>query len=289
LTELDLSINKLSVFPLSLGKMMRMVRLDVSHNKIGKVDPISKLNKLEYLNLSFNEVIGIPVQVGALNSLRRFLLNDNHLRALPVTVKDLHGLQELNLNNNLLAALPYELGALHITHFSVEHNERLIDPPKDIQAQGAEALLAWMRARIAPKKFNPNLVTAILQLEIWGRNGEIGSLTVNHKTTLRMVRESIDLTVDEAPDRYTFMYENRPISQPAEAREMALDYCVGGSGGTIMLRDDSRNDFTPGVDLTETEDLKQVMLDQLSRMKMRNKFDFDVAEGQSHQIFMMDV
>jgi len=211
-------------------------------------------------------------------------------------VRDLVALQELNLNSNLLKTLPYELGALYLETFTVFDNEALKDPPKDIQAQGSEAILAWMRARIRKRKAASSLSTEVLRVEIFGRRGvEIGCVVVDPKTTLSIVRERINLEIDDAPDRYTFMYENVIVPHDTEEQQMAMVYCVGGATGMIMLRDDT---LRPTVDQDDKDDkqaqtaksypIQIAMVDQLRKMNMFKKFEFTIPPGGTHQVFTLE-
>jgi len=285
-TDLDLSINNLEVFPAGIAKMLRLVNLNLSHNKIVKADQISGLHKLEVIDLSDNSLNSIPVQIYHLTSVKRLRLNNNSLRQLPPTIKSLVNLQELNVNGNILSSFPYELGALRLQHFRFFDNERLTDPPKEIQAQGPEAVLAYMRARIKKKKANSNETTKVLDIELWGTEGEIGHVTLNKKTTLKMVRETIDLMVDEAPDRYCFVSNNRAVAEAAEEREIAMQYLPMiqlkdiGQGTEVQMDADSAPDTT--------KEFYSELIRQLRNMHMHKRFEFNVKEGQTHQVFSLD-
>jgi hypothetical protein len=287
-TDLDLSMNNLEVFPTGIAKMLRLKTLNLSHNKIVKADQIAALHNLEVIDLSNNCLIGLPVQLNHLTTVKRLRVNNNNLRQLPPTIKALVNLQELNVNGNILSCFPYELGALRLQHFRYFDNDRLTDPPKEIQAQGPEAVLAYMRARIKVKKENPNSVSDMLYIELWGKeDGEIGSVVVNKDTTLKVVRETIDLMVDEAPDKYAFVTNNRTIAEAAEERESAMQYLP-----MIQLKDmgkGSQVDVDASKDVPETtREFHNELIRQLRNMQMHKKFEFTVSEGQSHQVFSLD-
>merc|ERR1712070_79725 len=101
-----------------------------------KVDQVAGLHHLEVVDFSFNFLIAIPVQINSLIKMQRFIVNNNQIRALPPTVCQLLALQELNLSTNLLSEIPNDIAALQLEHFHFHNNEKLTNPPKEIQEQG---------------------------------------------------------------------------------------------------------------------------------------------------------
>jgi len=284
-TDLDLSINNLEVFPAGIAKMMRLQFLNLSHNKLVKADQFATLHKLEVVDLSYNALLGIPVQISQMINVKRLRLNNNHLRQLPGTIKDLVNLQELNLNSNLLTSFPSSLGALRLQHFSYFDNERLENPPLAIQQQGPEAVLAYMRARIKTEK-TASVTNKTLYIELWGKEGEIGSVNVKKDHTLKDVREQIDLMVDEAPDRYSFVHNNRAVAEAAEERELAVQYLP-----MIQLRDENpaKKVSTEQAEIPDaTRDFHSELIRQLRNMHMHKKYEFTVKDGQDYQVFSLE-
>eukprot|EP01103_Thecamoeba_quadrilineata_P014423 TRINITY_DN4305_c0_g2_i1.p1 TRINITY_DN4305_c0_g2~~TRINITY_DN4305_c0_g2_i1.p1 ORF type:complete len:870 (-),score=125.05 TRINITY_DN4305_c0_g2_i1:147-2756(-) len=133
LTELDLSMNKLSSFPRGIFlELISLQKLSVSRNKIStltfeppsieshplrhldlssnRLDSIGEeiryLVELENLYLSNNDLLSLPQEVGLLSHLKILELNDNRLEHLFSSISRLSSLEILDLQNNRLTVLP---------------------------------------------------------------------------------------------------------------------------------------------------------------------------------------
>lgn len=76
---------------------------------------IGSLNKLEYLDLSFNKMKRLPEEIGFLHALKCLKVSNNKLEELPLGLSSLQELENLDLSRNRLTSL----GALDL---NIMHN-----------------------------------------------------------------------------------------------------------------------------------------------------------------------
>ncbi len=139
LESLDASHNKLTTFPIGLTGMKFLKTINLSYNQITKIDNISKLKKLEKLNLSNNKIKEIGKEIGSLKKLTSLNLADNSLKSLPASIVNLTNLVMLNLKDNNLTSLPLRIEKLkklkylnlENNNFSEEEQKRIKDLLKD--------------------------------------------------------------------------------------------------------------------------------------------------------------
>eukprot|EP00656_Telonema_subtile_P013225 TRINITY_DN16709_c0_g1_i1.p1 TRINITY_DN16709_c0_g1~~TRINITY_DN16709_c0_g1_i1.p1 ORF type:complete len:644 (-),score=177.83 TRINITY_DN16709_c0_g1_i1:97-2028(-) len=303
LTDLDLSFNNLDVLSPAFASMTKLKRLILRNNQLNKLDGIRNLVELEELDAQYNVLTSLPVAINNLTKLSRLLLNNNRLKSVPATLMHCNKLHELTIGFNSLQVLPEELGTLDLSIFTFHPNPRLTHPPKDVQAQGAEAMLAWMRSRVAHSKMaeldpkarasgSVELGTQMvdLEVELWGAAQSFGTVRVGALTTLQHLRDLINLELDTAPERYQFVCDNCAITGEVEHRELALTYMP-----VIQLYDESTGTARKpeaatqvvAVDVQDTQQLQQELIRQLRRMKMLKKMSFTPQEGKEAQIFKM--
>jgi hypothetical protein len=105
---------KLLNFPKPLLNLTMIERLDLSFNRLDKLPiNISRLEKLTELNLENNyRIESLPDSIGELKLLRSLDLTMNRLRRLPENIGKLKSLKELRLDNNKLTHLPEDLSGL---------------------------------------------------------------------------------------------------------------------------------------------------------------------------------
>lgn len=84
--------------------------LDLSHNELaGLPEEIGQLAALQDLNLEGNRLVELPEEIGHLGMLRVLNLSRNQLAELPVTLRDLVHLEELYLEDNHALGIPPEV------------------------------------------------------------------------------------------------------------------------------------------------------------------------------------
>ncbi|XP_011071945.1 plant intracellular Ras-group-related LRR protein 1-like [Sesamum indicum] len=153
LVELNASFNKLTYLPTNIGfELVNLERLIIYLNKIRSLPTsIGEMKSLRLLDVHFNELHGLPHSIGKLTNLETLNLSSNFsdLTELPDTIADLTSLKELDLSNNQIHALPDTFGRLvNLTTLNVDQNPLAI-PPKEVVAEGVEAIKDYMAKRWA--------------------------------------------------------------------------------------------------------------------------------------------
>lgn len=106
---LDLSHQKLKVFPPEIFKLKNVRILDLSHNRITLLpEEIANLSKLNSLDLSNNKISKFPLSLCKLSELITLQLNRNVIDSLPKEIGNLKSLETLGLWDNELNYIPDE-------------------------------------------------------------------------------------------------------------------------------------------------------------------------------------
>ncbi|MBN2443483.1 MAG: leucine-rich repeat domain-containing protein, partial [Spirochaetales bacterium] len=92
------------------------------------------------LNLRYNQLTEIPVEIGQLQNLQVLDLGDNQLTEIPAEIGQLQNLQVLSLRDNQLTEIPIEIGQLQNLLVLYLMQNPLTNPPLDIAEQGLEAI-----------------------------------------------------------------------------------------------------------------------------------------------------
>ena len=184
-------------------------KVDGSFNAINQLStnlPL-RIPHLTHLNLSYNNLTGIPPTIGLLVHLEEFLLRGNKISQLPDEIILIRNLQILDVSHNVLKALPKDIGKLpNLTRLNVSNNflsvipsslgyspklkvllasnNECSKPAQDICDSSVE-LLKYLRSQICPvlvsSQFNkfPRVRTNIARSQI---NGDARSQYVQSQT-----------------------------------------------------------------------------------------------------------
>ena len=117
-TELILSYNSVRTLPSQMGKMTNLHILKLDHNMLeGSLIAEVRLMPLAELDVSYNNMTGMPAEIGQLNKLVTLNYSYNKITGLPNELANLkNNLKTFNLTgnplsqttvNNLKAELPY--------------------------------------------------------------------------------------------------------------------------------------------------------------------------------------
>lgn len=88
-----------------------LVRLSLYHNQVEEIPvSITKLKKLEELNMSFTGLSKIPASIQNLKNLKVLELHGNKIRTLPVAIGKIPRLRELIVSKNEISKIPDAIG-----------------------------------------------------------------------------------------------------------------------------------------------------------------------------------
>jgi Leucine-rich repeat (LRR) protein len=125
LTKITLSLNRLHSLPAELGNLTNLTKLYLSRNRLRSLSPaLTNLINLRDLDLSNNRLHSLPAVLGNLTKLKWLNLYNNRLTSLSAALGNLINLIHLNLSYNQLTEIPAELGNLiNLTNLWLYHNQ----------------------------------------------------------------------------------------------------------------------------------------------------------------------
>ncbi|MEV4213896.1 COR domain-containing protein [Micromonospora sp. NPDC049662] len=146
LTSLYLQNNELTALPDDAASWTSLTELHLEGNQLTALpDAVAAWTALTELNLDSNRLTALPDAVTAWTSLTGLYLAGNRLTALPDAVAAWTSLTGLYLESNQLTTLPHAIGRLAELRTLVVDDNPL--PPEVLaaEAEGTEALLAFLR------------------------------------------------------------------------------------------------------------------------------------------------
>lgn len=105
-TELILSNNNIKSLPSEMGKMTKVVVFKIDHNILegSLIGEIRQMSQLEILDVSDNNMTGMPAEIGQLSKLQTLDYSNNKISGLPNELSNLkNNLKEFNLSGNPLS------------------------------------------------------------------------------------------------------------------------------------------------------------------------------------------
>jgi len=81
------------------------------------LDPViwTMITKIVYLDLSYNNILELPPNIGQMQVLREFKIAFNKLKELPPEIGRIKRLRKLHVQGNKLESLPTEIGRLEVS------------------------------------------------------------------------------------------------------------------------------------------------------------------------------
>lgn len=127
LRDVKYNNNEARKLPLSLGRASKLTYLDVSHNRLERLDnaELGNLTGLLKLNMANNRLSQLPPYFGAYRALRTLNVSSNFLEKFPPFLCDLESLVDLDLSFNLIGGFPDCIGKLRNLEKFVITNNRL--------------------------------------------------------------------------------------------------------------------------------------------------------------------
>lgn len=105
-TVLILSNNSIRTLPSEMGKMTNVINFKIDHNILegSLLGEIRQMSKLKTLDLSYNNMTGMPAEIGQLSNLEVLNYSYNKIDGLPNELANLkNNLKEFNLTGNPLS------------------------------------------------------------------------------------------------------------------------------------------------------------------------------------------
>lgn len=173
LVELRLGYNRLKVLPKELGLCFNLRKLSCQNNLLSSMpgEMMSGLSSLLNLNVSCNQLVFLPDNIGDMVQLEKLRMDQNQLRVLPVTIGACTSLTVLSLTCNQLFHIPdsvQECSNLTALHISSNRFRQL-----------------------------PRCVDSLMQLrQLWASNNELIGLP----TSLARLPKLVELQVKGSPD-----------------------------------------------------------------------------------------
>ena len=143
MSDLILSRNAFEIFPVAIcGLSDLSSSLDLSFNKLEKLPvEIASLTKLNILTLDHNRLISLPDEIGSMIDLGTLNLAHNQIVSLPDSLTKLQNLSTLNVSFNLLVALPESIEKLvRLSALQASHNALASVPSSLAQTPGLTTL-----------------------------------------------------------------------------------------------------------------------------------------------------
>jgi len=188
-TVVEFTQNNLPEFPVNVLQMKLVETIDFSENKITLIPPeiVNIGATLVVLNLSYNNIGTLPMQIGQLRKLEELHLHKNKLQSLPDSIGDLGALQLLSLGENKLTSIPPSIGKLkQLRRLNIAYNVGVSIPNELSQC----TQVYWIDISGNKYKQFPQAFISFKLLEILeANNNEFESLPQNFSTAFPLLQQ----------------------------------------------------------------------------------------------------
>gem|GEM_PF-1736733 len=134
LERLEISGNMLTIVPASVLGMKFLTYLDLADNDITTIENKNNLKKIEYIDLSGNQIKALPRSFGSMKKLKTLDLSDNIIETIPVSLTGLTKLKELDLSGNRISVIPNQIKRLRrLKILNLEGNKLSEDEKAKVQ------------------------------------------------------------------------------------------------------------------------------------------------------------
>ena len=158
--ELNVSRNRLSSLPESLGAMRRLARLDCRENEIRELPAsVEGCDSLAELYLGHNSLATIPDEIGFVASLRTLDVSNNALKELRPSLANVP-LSLLDASGNDIVAVAPELGRCVTLRKLMLEGNPLKSIRYNILAGPTRELLAHLRSKLSDERDDVNAAAA---------------------------------------------------------------------------------------------------------------------------------
>ncbi|QSZ32599.1 hypothetical protein DSL72_002178 [Monilinia vaccinii-corymbosi] len=124
LISLKLANNRLKSLPSYFGLFRSMRTLNLSSNFLEDFPEfLCDMSGLVDIDMSFNGISELPIQIGKLTNLEKFVITNNRLKgSLPSTFRDLVNLKEVDVRYNMLSNIDIIASLPKVEQISADHN-----------------------------------------------------------------------------------------------------------------------------------------------------------------------
>ncbi|KAG8449178.1 hypothetical protein GDO86_016016 [Hymenochirus boettgeri] len=170
LQKLDLSNNHIKKLPKTIGDLICLQELILSHNYLESFEVAlcnsTLSNSLKLLDLSENKIKALPVQICNFKELISLKIDENDLLQLPFTIGRLSKLRLISAAKNKLSCLPSTFKMLRLEKVDLFGNPFIQASPMvpDIQLKIPQTLLETAAREVARYRipYGPQLIPATL-------------------------------------------------------------------------------------------------------------------------------
>jgi leucine-rich repeat protein SHOC2 len=204
-TKLDLSGQKLTELPDSIGELDSLLELDLSNNQLIRLpDSIGNLTKLTYLNLRSNHLNELPNSIGKLRKLKTLVIHKNSLIKLPESISNLTQITRLRLDDHPsqisgIELLPENIGDLVNLTFLYVSDCQLMDLPTSMSNLKKLSQLYLICNQIATLPIIITHLTGLNHLSLKGNKLTVLPENIRKLTRLKKLDIS-DNQITELPD-----------------------------------------------------------------------------------------
>eukprot|EP01126_Amoeba_proteus_P008861 TRINITY_DN13361_c0_g1_i1.p1 TRINITY_DN13361_c0_g1~~TRINITY_DN13361_c0_g1_i1.p1 ORF type:complete len:285 (+),score=44.87 TRINITY_DN13361_c0_g1_i1:132-986(+) len=119
----------MSKLPACISKLSRLQYMHLKYNQISEIDPqLGNLVALKEVDLEGNRLSTLPDSFSNLRNLEKIYINRNHLNEIPKCLKEMTGLTELIINHNHLAQIDYLTNLTNLRTLNIASNDITIFP-----------------------------------------------------------------------------------------------------------------------------------------------------------------
>ncbi|XP_061883998.1 PH domain leucine-rich repeat-containing protein phosphatase 2 [Entelurus aequoreus] len=207
LKSLNLSHNRLGIFPECLCEILTLTELNLSCNNLHTVPmQVGNLQSLQTLSLDGNHLSSLPAELGALSQLSSLGLSFNNFNHIPAVLQGLSGVDKLSMAGNQVVCLEV-CALLSMSH--LKHVDLRLNGLRCLKSESPEAVNQLTNLDLRDNCLDSLDLTSVCNLETLNcQRNQLRALTVSG-FTLRMLHASCNrlstVSVYPVPNQLTHL------------------------------------------------------------------------------------